>query len=68
MFDVIFRMLASGDSAVPAEGMGAIPAQLAAGLAPGTVRLNTPVSAVDGTTVRLADGDTLYLLAPLAGG
>jgi phytoene dehydrogenase-like protein len=59
MFDVIFRMLASGDSAVPAEGMGAIPAQLAAGLAPGTVRLNTPVSAVDGTTVRLADGDTL---------
>ena len=59
MFDVIFRMLSSGDSAVPAAGMGAIPAQLAAGLAPGTVQLNTPVAAVDGTTVRLADGRSL---------
>lgn len=59
MFDVIFRMLADGDSAVPAAGMGAISAQLAAGLAPGTVRLNTEVAAIDGTSARLASGDLL---------
>jgi len=59
MFDVIFRMLADGDSAVPSAGMGAIPAQIAADLAPGTVRLRTAVTALDGTTVRFADGPTL---------
>ena len=32
MFDIIFRMLADGDSAVPAAGMQAIPEQLAARL------------------------------------
>lgn len=56
MFDVIFRTLATGDAAVPASGMGAIPAQLAAGLAPGTVRLSTSVRAVEGTSVLLDDG------------
>jgi phytoene dehydrogenase-like protein len=59
MFDVIFRMLSEGDSAVPAAGMGAIPQQLAAGLAPGTVRLNSPVAAVDGTSVRLVTGEVV---------
>jgi phytoene dehydrogenase-like protein len=59
MFDVIFRMLSEGESAVPAAGMGAIPAQLAAGLPAGTIRCNAPVQAVEGTTVRLADGQTL---------
>ena len=38
MFDVIFRMLADGDSAVPAAGMQAIPEQLAARLPVGAVR------------------------------
>lgn len=56
MFDVIFRCLADGDAAVPSSGMGAIPAQLAEGLAPGTVRLGSPVAALEGTTVRLTDG------------
>ena len=59
MFDIIFRMLSEGDSAVPAAGMGAIPAQMAAGLAPGTVRLNTPVAAVEGTSVRLTSGEVV---------
>ena len=31
-------MFAEGDAAVPAKGMGAIPAQIAEGLAPGTER------------------------------
>lgn len=51
MFDVIFRMLADGDSAVPAAGMGAIPASLAASLAPGVVRLNEPVTSVTATSL-----------------
>lgn len=59
MFDVIFRMLSAGTSAVPAAGMGAIGDQLAAGLAPGTVRLGTEAVAIDGSSVRLAGGDTV---------
>jgi phytoene dehydrogenase-like protein len=58
-FEVIFRSLSEGDSAVPATGMGAIPAQMAAGLAPGTIRLNSPVSAVSSGSVTLADGSTV---------
>ena len=59
MFDVIFRMLSEGDSAVPAAGMGAIPAQLADGLPAGTVQLGRAVTAIEGTGVRLADGGAL---------
>ena len=46
MFDVIFRMLADGDSAVPNTGMGAIPAQLAARLPDGTIELGCRVRSV----------------------
>jgi phytoene dehydrogenase-like protein len=56
MFDIIFRSLSDGDAAVPADGMGAIPAQLASRLTAGTIHLNTAVAAVTGTSVRLADG------------
>ncbi len=56
MFDVVFRCLATGSSTVPAAGMGAIPAQLAAALPAGCVRLNTPVSAVAPGLVTTADG------------
>lgn len=56
MFDVIFRSLARGDAAVPAAGMGALPALLAADLRPGTVHLDSPVAAVDAGGVTLAGG------------
>lgn len=56
MFDVIFRMLADGDSAVPAAGMQAIPDQLAARLPTGAIRLDTPVSDVIRDGVTTADG------------
>ena len=59
MMEFVFRMLAEGDAAVPARGMQAIPEQLAAGLAAGTVRLNTPVSAVMPDGVRLGSGEHL---------
>jgi phytoene dehydrogenase-like protein len=51
MFDIIFRMLADGDSAVPAAGMQAIPQQLADQLPPGTVQLDSPVTATTPTSV-----------------
>ncbi len=58
-FDVILKMLAVGSTAVPAAGMGAVPAQLAAALPDGTVRLQTRVESVEGTAVRLASGEVL---------
>lgn len=59
MFDIIFRSLADGDSAVPATGMGAIPHQLAAALPDGTVRTGVEVRSVEPGRVTLADGSTL---------
>lgn len=56
MFEIIFRMLADGDSAVPAAGMGAIPAQLAAKLPDGTVELGRPVRSVAADHVTTDDG------------
>jgi phytoene dehydrogenase-like protein len=55
-FAVILRMLAEGDAAVPARGMGAIPAQLAGDLPDGAVRTGARVAALDGTTAVLGDG------------
>ena len=55
-FAVILRMLAEGDAAVPANGMGAIPAQLAADVAEGVVRTGARVVELDGTTAVVEDG------------
>ncbi len=57
-------MLAEGRTVVPESGMGAIPAQLAAGLPGGSVRTGVTVSAVDVAEgqvqgVRLDDGSQL---------
>lgn len=59
MHDVILRTLAVGSSAVPDAGMQAIPEQLAARLAPGTVRLGHRVGEVGPGSVRLVDGRTV---------
>ena len=56
MFDVMFRTLASSDAALPAKGMGAIPAQLAAAIPDSAMRLGCRVGAVEGTTVWLHGG------------
>lgn len=58
-FDVILRMLAVGDTGVPRDGMGAIPAQLAATLPDHTVRLGARVAQVDGVGVVLDDGERI---------
>ena len=57
--DYVFRMFSDGDTAVPAAGMGAIPAQLAAGLDTDAIQLNTRVRAIDADGVHLEDGETL---------
>ena len=59
MLEFVFRMFAEGDTTVPATGMQAIPDQLAAGLAPGTLRLNARVEAVESNAVRLSGGERI---------
>ena len=54
MFDVIFRMLADGDSAVPAAGMQAIPQQLADRLPADAIHLDAAVTATSPTSVIVA--------------
>ncbi len=58
MFDIIFRMLADGDSAVPAAGMQAIPRQLADRLPDGSIHLDSPVTSTSSTSVTI-DGSTI---------
>lgn len=58
-FEFTFRMFALGEAVLPASGMEAIPAQLAARLPSGTVRLNAPVESIDGRTLRLRSGERL---------
>jgi phytoene dehydrogenase-like protein len=56
MFDVILRSMSEGDVGVPAAGMGAIPAQLAATLPAGRIVLDAAVAEVRPREVRLVDG------------
>lgn len=72
MLEFVFRMFASGDVAVPADGMGAIPRQLAERLPSGSLRLRSTVTAIGceppgrgatagrpGIRVELASGDRI---------
>ncbi len=64
IFQFTFKMLATGDTLIPAEGMQRIPEQLAALLSYDAVRLNAPVSEVlvnDGKAqgVVLGDGERI---------
>jgi phytoene dehydrogenase-like protein len=59
MFEFVFQMLATGDAAVPAAGMEAIPRQLAESVPADTIRTRAPVVGISGQTVTLADGTPL---------
>jgi phytoene dehydrogenase-like protein len=59
MFEFVFRMFSTGNATVPALGMEEIPKQLAAGLPPGSIRLNTRVVEVTPGQVRLEGGEAL---------
>ena len=56
MLRFVFRMFSLGPATLPAQGMQAIPQQLAAGLPEGTLRLNTPVATIRPEGVTLANG------------
>jgi phytoene dehydrogenase-like protein len=59
MFEFVFKMLAEGEAAVPARGMGAIPAQLAEEFPEGAIQLNTPVEAVHENEVTVSGEEKL---------
>ncbi len=64
MFAFLYKMLAEGDSVLPAKGMGELGKQIAADLSANSVRPNTPVRELVKTGervtgVRLEDGTTL---------
>ncbi len=50
MLEFVWRMFATGDIAVPADGMAAIPRQLAERLPRGSIRFQSSVSAIDRAT------------------
>ncbi len=59
MFEFTFKMFASGETCVPARGMGAIPKQMADKLANGSIRLNAKVQSVEGSRVTLSSGEII---------
>lgn len=63
MFEFVFRMFSEGKAALPAEGMEAIPRQLAARLAPDSLRLEARVEAIGEKEVRLAGGERVQAAA-----
>lgn len=58
-FELVFRAFALGDTALPAHGMGAIPAQLAARLPAEGLRLGSRVERIAPGEVQLAGGARL---------
>lgn len=63
MLDFVLRMLSLGYAALPADGMGAIPAQLAARLPGGSVRTGARVDAIQDRAVVLASGERVEVAA-----
>ncbi|WP_116125348.1 FAD-dependent oxidoreductase [Lewinella sp. IMCC34183] len=59
MFRFVLKMFAQGKAVLPAEGIEAIPRQLVARLERTELRMNCEVAAVEGSSVRLADGSTI---------
>jgi len=57
MFEFGFRMFSSGETALPAAGMGAIPEQIASRLPGDSLRLNSRVESIQDRSVILASGE-----------
>ncbi len=57
--EFVFRMFALGEAALPQNGMGEIPRQLARQLPPDVVRTQCHVQAIDGRDVVLSGGERL---------
>lgn len=58
-FHLVWRSMVRGTLCLPAGGIGAVPAQLAASLPAGVLRLESPVASLTDTGVLLADGGEL---------
>ncbi len=58
MFEFVFKMFSEGDAAVPAQGMGMIPLQLAEGLSSDELVLNETVTWIGASRVSTASGQT----------
>jgi phytoene dehydrogenase-like protein len=56
-FEIVLRMLATGDTGVPALGMQSLPDAVARPLPGGAVRTGTPVERLEGTAALLASGE-----------
>lgn len=59
MLEFVFRMFAAGDIALPAEGMAAIPRQLAERLPRGTIRFRQTVESIRDGVLYLTGGESL---------
>jgi len=59
MFEFVFRMFATGSAALPADGMGAIPDQIAATLPADQVKLQAEVVGLENGGLRLRSGELL---------
>lgn len=57
--DFVFRMLSAGDAAVPANGMGTISDQLAAGLPSDSIFFDARVDRVTPTSIAVTGGDEI---------
>ncbi len=58
-FKFLFSQFAKGNVVVPADGMQAIPEQMASYLSPNQIRLQTRVEKIEGKKVVLENGETL---------
>src|ERR1700739_3748359 len=59
MYEFVLKMLSEGNAALPARGMGAIPAQLAEKFPAEAVRLNARVEELHENELKLAGGEIL---------
>ncbi|MCX5403128.1 FAD-dependent oxidoreductase [Streptomyces sp. NBC_00335] len=55
-FHLVWRSMVRGTLCLPADGIGAVPAQLADRLPPGVLSTETPIARLTGDGVALADG------------
>ena len=63
MLQFVFRMFSIGTACLPAEGMEAIPRQLASTISPGCIRMGAKVTRVQGDGVVLETGENLIAKA-----
>jgi phytoene dehydrogenase-like protein len=59
VFRYLFNIFASGDAALPAKGMGAIPSQLSESIPATRIRFNARVDSIGNDVVTLTNGQTI---------